>query len=60
MVFKLWGRNVNRWNDYNIGKLTPPAIVQHDIIGKEHLIWVWTGKEIVGPLSRTEYNEEEL
>jgi len=44
---------MDRWADYRAQRLTAPAIVQHDVIGDEHLYWVWTGgTRIVGPLSR--------
>lgn len=42
---------MDRWDEYNDGALTPPAIVQHDVVGGEHLIWGWTGYE--GDLSGT-------
>jgi hypothetical protein len=48
---------MNRWNELNSGELEPPAILQHDVIGTEHLIWVWTGEKIIGPLSRNKYDE---
>jgi len=49
---------MDRWEEYNGGKLTTPAVVQHDIVGAEHLIWVCVdGKTIIGPLSRAEYDE---
>lgn len=51
----------DKWNEYNNGTLTPPAVVQHDELNGEHLVWVWTGgKTIIGPLTRTEYNETEI
>jgi len=48
---------MERWQEYKDGKLTPPAIIQHDVVGKENLIWVWTGDAIIGPLSRLDYDE---
>ena len=50
----------NKWREYEAGTLTPPAIVQHDYDGTEHLIWVWTGTQIVGPLSRNTYDETDI
>lgn len=50
----------NRWREYEAGTLTPPAIIQHDEQNREHLIWVWTGTQIIGPLSRREYNEQNI
>lgn len=50
----------NKWREYEAGTLTPPAIIQHDYDGTEHLIWIWTGTRIVGPLSRIEYNEQDI
>lgn len=48
---------MNRWAEYKSGTLTPPAVVQHDQVGSEHLIWVWTGAAIIGPLSRRSFDE---
>lgn len=48
---------MNRWPEYNAGTLTPPAVVQHDQIGEEHLIWVYTAGGISGPYSRRSYAE---
>jgi hypothetical protein len=49
---------MNRWHEYEAGTLTPPVIVQHDEVNGEHLVWVWTGKAIRGPVSRREWNAE--
>lgn len=49
---------MDRWAEYNAGKLTPPVVVQHDICGDEHLIWVWDGKAIQGPFSRSVFDEK--
>jgi hypothetical protein len=51
---------MNRWAEYNAGTLTPPAVVQHDQIGDEHLIWVWDGARIRGPFSRATYDEQTI
>ena len=51
---------LNRWREYEAGTLTPPTIIQHDEQNGEHLAWVWTGVQIVGPLSRMEYNEQDI
>lgn len=48
---------MNRWAEYKAGTLTPPVIVQHDQVGDEHLVWVYTAGGIVGPFSRTTYDE---
>lgn len=48
---------MNRWAEYNAGTLTPPAVVQHDQIGGEHLVWVYAAGRIVGPYSRSRYDE---
>lgn len=48
---------MDKWKDYDAGKLTPPCVVQYDIVGKEHLVWVWDGSQIVGPLSMPIYDE---
>lgn len=48
---------MNRWAEYRAGTLIPPAIVQHDQIGDEHLIWVYAASGIVGPYSRRSYDE---
>lgn len=48
---------MDRWAEYDAGTLTPPAVVQHDEVAGEHLIWVYTGHAIVGPLSRRTYDE---
>lgn len=49
----------NRWKEYDAKTLTPPCVVQHDVVGEEHLVWVWTGKNIL-QASRTIYNEAEI
>ena len=49
--------SVNRWAEYNAGTLTPPAIVQQDQVGSEYLIWIWTGTQIEGPMSRSNFDE---
>jgi hypothetical protein len=49
--------SINRWAEYNAGTLTAPAIVQQDQVGSEYLIWVWTGTQIEGPLSRSSFDE---
>lgn len=51
---------INRWREYEAGKLTPPCVVQHDEVGKEQLVWVWTGEQIVGPLSRNSFDEKSV
>ena len=51
---------LNRWREYESATLTPPTIIQHDEQNGEHLVWVWTGTQIVGPLSRMEYNEQDI
>lgn len=51
---------INKWREYEAGILTPPAIIQHDYDGVEHLVWVWTGTRIVGPISRTIYDENAI
>jgi len=49
---------VNLWPEYNAGTLTPPVVVQHDTMPSgEHLIWVYTASGILGPYSRTTYDE---
>jgi hypothetical protein len=48
---------MNRWKEYSEKSLTPPVVVQHDYDGKEHLVWVWDGKAIKGPISRQTYDE---
>lgn len=48
---------MNRWAEYRAGTLTPPAVVQHDQTGDEHLIWVYAAGGIVGPYSRSHYDE---
>jgi len=48
---------MDRWKEYDAKTLTPPCVVQHDVIGKEHLIWVWDGMTIHGPMSQE--NEED-
>lgn len=51
---------MHRWPEYDAGTLVPPAVVQHDEVNGEHLVWVWTGEKIVGPLSRKVYDEAEV
>ena len=51
---------MNRWKEYDAGKLTPPCVVQHDQIRDEHLVWVWDGEKIHGPISRTSFDEKEV
>lgn len=48
---------MERWREYEAGTLTPPCVVQHDILGSDHLIWVWHGAGIVGPVVRPVYDE---
>lgn len=48
---------MQRWVEYDAGTLTPPCVIQHDIVRNEHLIWVWDGTAIHGPLSRPSYDE---
>lgn len=48
------GENMDRWKEYNNKTLTPPCVIQHDIIRDEHLIWVWDGVSIIGPLSTSD------
>jgi hypothetical protein len=48
---------INRWAEYDAGTLTPPVVVQQDKLGNEYLIWLWTGTGIVGPMSRTSFDE---
>ena len=50
---------LNRWKEYEAGTLTPPAIVQHDEINGEHLVWVWTGIKII-QMSRKIYDEQTI
>jgi hypothetical protein len=50
---------INRWKEYDAGTLTPPCVVQHDVLGKENLIWVWTGTEIKS-FSRDTFDEESI
>lgn len=50
---------INLWRDYESGKLTPPCVVQYDIIGKEHLIWVWAGEQIK-LFNRAKYDEKTI
>jgi hypothetical protein len=47
---------MDRWADYRAGRLTPPCVVQHDVVSRVHLVWVWTGAEIVGPLARASFD----
>jgi len=48
---------MNRWAEYRAGTLTPPVVVQHDVDGADHLIWVYTTAGIKGPYKRTTYDE---
>jgi hypothetical protein len=50
---------INRWKEYDAGKLTPPCVVQHDTIRNEHLIWVWDG-ETIKQFSRSGYDEKSV
>ena len=50
---------INKWKEYDDGKLTPPCVVQHDEINGEHLVWVWTGIKIV-QVSRKIYDEQTI
>jgi hypothetical protein len=50
---------INKWEEYDSGKLTAPAIVQYDTIANEHLVWVWTGDKII-QMSRTAYDEQSI
>ena len=49
----------NKWKEYNAETLVPPCVVQHDTVGKEHLVWVWTGENIV-QVSRLKYDEKSI
>lgn len=65
LILLLIGLSGNTWADdhwqaYQDGKLTPPAVVQHDIVNGQHLIWVWDGMAIQGPFSRSSYDEKEI
>ena len=51
---------INKWNEYNAETLTPPCVVQCDHNADEYLIWIWTGAKILGPISRSEYNESRV
>ena len=48
-----------KWKEYNAETLVPPCVVQHDTVGKEHLVWVWTGENIV-QVSRLKYDEKSI
>jgi uncharacterized sporulation protein YeaH/YhbH (DUF444 family) len=49
---------MHRWPEYTAGTLSPLSVVQHDVTSQgEHLIWVWDGGRIHGPLSRATYDE---
>lgn len=49
---------MNRWAEYNAGTLTPPVVVQHDVLPSgENLIWIYTPDGILGPYSRATYDE---
>ena len=43
---------MNRWPEYEKGKLKPGDIVQQDTIREETLYWVVAESGIVGPISR--------
>lgn len=43
---------MNRWPEYEKGKLKPGEIVQQDEIREETLYWVVAESGIVGPISR--------
>lgn len=47
---------MDRWAEYDAGTLTPPVVVQRDTLFGEHLIWVWTGKRIIGPFTRKQWD----
>ena len=51
---------INKWREYEAGTLIPPVVVQHDYDGTEHLVWVWTGTRIIGPLSRNVFDETDI
>ena len=51
---------MEKWRDYEAGKLVPPCVVQHDVVRDENLVWVWDGDVIHGPLSRKVYDEAEV
>lgn len=53
----MWIYMSDKWAEYRAGTLVPPAVVQHDEVNGEHLIWVWTGENIVGPMSRRGFDE---
>jgi hypothetical protein len=48
---------MNRWEEYRAGTLTPPAVVQHDHLPNEHLVWIWDGEKVRGAFYREEYDE---
>jgi len=49
---------MNRWVEYNNGTLPVNSVVQHDTMPSgEHLIWVYTASGILGPYSRSTYDE---
>jgi len=49
---------MDRWAEYDIGTLIPPAVVQHDMDGGIHQVWVYcTDQRIRGPWPRPSYNE---
>lgn len=50
---------INKWKEYDDGKLTAPAIVQYDTVGDENLVWVWTGENII-QVSRFKYDENQV
>lgn len=47
---------MDRWAEYNAGTLTPPVVVQRDTVNGGHLIWVWTGRRILGPFQRASWD----
>lgn len=50
---------MHRWPEYDAGTLVPPAVVQHDEVNGEHLVWVYESVDrgIQGPISRRSYDE---
>lgn|SRR5574343_400631 len=50
---------INKWKEYDDGKLIAPAVVQYDTIRDEHLIWVWDGDNIK-QFSRTSFDEKSI
>ena len=44
---------MNRWAEYRAGTLTPPVVVQRDIVlNGSAMLWIWDGESIIGPVSR--------